>query len=552
MIASIQASSAVEIATEWILGRVEILGGKRLRPYQRYCAFRIVRSVLLNEGREITLLWCRQIGKTEMGMLMIATLMALLPHMARDARYLLEFPILREYRFGFFVGFIAPKLDTARIPFKRLRRLLRGSKQTELLRSLGITIDTASSQELALSNGSYALALSGAETAFQEGHTLHLLWFEETQAIGQYQIHKVFAPMIASTNGTAVKVGTAGTKKCSFLDSIEANVRLNNGDHSEITWKDAIAIMRRESPGDPWTDRYEAYVRKQIERLPAGELSETFRMNYDLEWILALSQLIAFAEWQKLCADGLNGRPFFRRGEFTDRHRRIFGIDVGKVNDPTVITAGEEWDDHIRWLDWCELKGIAYDDQLETAVPWMAERGCLPQFDPRVIVDSTGVGDPMTDFYRSRLPGVRGLRYDAQSKDTLYKLWQARLPSSRRGAGVLYPPCADDIEFKRFELQFLNCEVEAKGNLVSYHHPDRDDEDLGSEVQHDDYVDSGFNVLYGANQPVARVSSVSIIRHESQCLKPEASRPADPKVDQEQANQGAMAALAASVKGATR
>lgn len=513
MIAIMPERSLVDRVADNLVDGCEKMTGAHFRPYQRFVACKLIRSILLNEGREFTLVWARQIGKTQGGAYLIAGLLALIPALASRSDYRAQFPILREYRNGFHVGFVAPKIATARIPFKRLRRILHGVKQQAFLASLGITLTNASSEELALSNGSSAIALSGADTAFQEGHTFHLLWFEETQAIGQYQIRKVFEPMVAATNGTIVKVGTAGTRKCSFLDSIETNKRLSPEDHSELTWRGVIEIMRKEAPHDPWTARYEAWVRKQIEKLPGGELNEGFRMNFALEWILQSSQLIAFEQWKRLCADGLDGRPLFHRSEFTDGHRRVFGIDWAKTVDETVVTAGEEWPDHIRWLDWLALKGTTYDEQLEEIIPWCGQRGGLDwNTDPIYVTDSTGVGDPLTDLLRRLVPRVEGLTYTPQSKDGLFKLWQRRLPGERRGTQILYPPCErDDQNFKRFELQFLNCEIETKGNLIAYHHRDNEDEELGSEVQHDDYVDSGFNTLYASNIPQGRFTAIQTV-----------------------------------------
>lgn len=503
--------SMIEQTVEFLIREIDRFVGTSLRPYQLTITRKLIRSILLNEGREFTLLWCRQIGKTEMGQRVISGLMVLLPRLAAEPGYARQFPILHEYRGGFHVGFVAPKMGTARIPFRRLRRSIHSHRQQAYLESLGVQIITSSSEELSLSNGSTAIALSGAPTAFQEGHTLHLVWFEETQEIAQYQIRKVFEPMIAATNGTMVKVGTAGWRRCSFLDSIEANKQLGTGDHNEITWRQVIEIMRSEAPGDPWTDRYERFVQKQIERLPAGELSESFRMNFDLEWILKSSQLISFELWRRLCADGVDGRPLIHRADFTEGKRRIFGLDWGKVNDATVVTAGEQWDDHVRWLDWLEIQGTAYDEQIELIIPWCLERGggtITPA--PAFVLDSTGVGDPLTDFMRKLVRGVVGLTYTAQNKDTLYKLWQRRLPGDRRGAQILYPVCDSlDVEFKRFELQFLNCEVETKGNLIAYHHREDVDEELGTEVQHDDYVDSAFNTLHAAGLVPAIFSSIT-------------------------------------------
>jgi hypothetical protein len=495
---------------EYLIEGIESLTRRALRPYQRRMTVRLLASVLENEGASLTLLWARQIGKTEWGQMVLLGLMVLIPELARDARARQDFPILREYADGFLVGFVAPKLDTARIPFRRLRRLTATPHVKAWLADIGTKVDVANNNGLTLTNGSSAIALSGAPTSFQEGWTFHLLWFEETQQIAQYQMRKVFEPMLTATNGTMVEVGTCGTRRCAFLEDIEANQRQNPNDHSEISWRKAVEIMRRECPGDPWADRYERSVKKRLSRLPAGEISPSFQLNYEMKWILTSFNLVQWSVWQLM-------RGKFARGEFTPGKRRIFGIDVGKVNDPSVITAGEQWDDHVRWLDWLELLGTDYQDQVDIIIPWAMVRGADdPSLDSLFIVDSTGVGDPVTDMLHHRVRGVRGLKYTAQSKDGLYKRWSSRIPTLqedgtlKRGAGVLYADCdADDPEFRKLEMQFLNCEVEQKGELVAYHHPDSDDEE-GGELMHDDYVDSAFNALFGADVPAGRFTTVQV------------------------------------------
>lgn len=504
--------SVLPTTADWILDRTEWLCGMRFRPYQRSVLAKIAMSVLANQGRKFTFEWARQIGKTEGGQALILGLMVFVPMLAREPAYAANFPILREYANGFLVGFIAPKLQTARIPFKRLRRIVHSRHVAACFLSMGIAVVTSSSQELTLSNGSWAMALSGSPAAFQEGETLHFAWFEETQKLGQYQVRKQFAPMLSATNGTAVEVGTAGTMRGVFAEDIESNQRLDPDAHSRITWRQAIEIMRRECPGDPWADRYEAYVLREISRLPAGEHSESFRLNYELEWILKAYQLIDVLTWSKLRADGKDGRPHFRRGEFSDAClRRIFGLDLAKAKDESVCSAGEEHTDHARLVDWLTLRGTDYVDQVHAIVPWVESCGYLElKRDARMTIDSTGVGDPVTDMMKRELRGITGLVYSLQSKDALYKLWTSRLPKVSGGCGFFYPDCdARDREFRFFELQMLNCVVETRGNCIAYHHPDKDESDEDEDLLHDDYVDSLFNMLHAGQQPRGTFTSVS-------------------------------------------
>jgi len=59
------------------------LVGHELHPYQMPLARRIIESVLINDGEEITALAARQSGKSETIANTVATLMVLLPRLAK-------------------------------------------------------------------------------------------------------------------------------------------------------------------------------------------------------------------------------------------------------------------------------------------------------------------------------------------------------------------------------------------------------------------------------------------------------------------------------------
>src|SRR5690554_2692060 len=115
----------LEKTIDKVIDGIESMTNRRLRPYQRRMTVRLIQSILCNEGRSFTVLWARQIGKTEWGQMVLLGLMVLMPELGKDARMRKDFPILEAYVDDFLVGFIAPKLETARIPFRRLRLLVR-------------------------------------------------------------------------------------------------------------------------------------------------------------------------------------------------------------------------------------------------------------------------------------------------------------------------------------------------------------------------------------------------------------------------------------------
>jgi len=79
------------------------LVGHELHPYQMPLARRIIESVIINDGEEITALAARQSGKSETIANTVATLMVLLPRLAK------MYPdLLGQFKDGIWVGMFAP------------------------------------------------------------------------------------------------------------------------------------------------------------------------------------------------------------------------------------------------------------------------------------------------------------------------------------------------------------------------------------------------------------------------------------------------------------
>ena len=99
-----------ELSKEFVLQLIDkimefmvLLVGHDLHPYQKPLAKRMIESVLINDGEEITALASRQSGKSETVADVVATLMVLLPRLAR------MYPdLLGKFRDGIWVGMFAP------------------------------------------------------------------------------------------------------------------------------------------------------------------------------------------------------------------------------------------------------------------------------------------------------------------------------------------------------------------------------------------------------------------------------------------------------------
>ena len=93
----------VDKLIEQIMQFMAVLVGHELHPYQAPLARRIIESVIINDGEEITALAARQSGKSETIANTVVTLMVLLPRLSE------LFPeLLGKFKNGIWVGMFAP------------------------------------------------------------------------------------------------------------------------------------------------------------------------------------------------------------------------------------------------------------------------------------------------------------------------------------------------------------------------------------------------------------------------------------------------------------
>lgn len=134
--------------------------------------------------------------------------------------------------------------------------------------------------------------------------------------------------------------------------------------------------------------------------------------------------------------------------KFSPKKRYVAGLDLAKVNDYTVLTIGtvEGRVVHIErfnQLDWNIQKDIVYN--------------LCKQYRCKVIIDSTGVGDPIfEDLKRMGLP-VQGYHFTSNSKRELID----KLIVATENESISYPP------FKQLllELDAYEYQVSQAGNI---------------------------------------------------------------------------------------
>lgn len=259
---------------EKIMDFLKVLVGHDLHPYQKPLARRIIESVIINDGEEITALASRQSGKSETVADTVATLMILLPRLAK-----LYPDLLGKFKDGIWVGLFAPTEGQAETLFGRTVTRLTSERALEILGDPEIDDSAARvggvTRQIKLKkSGSTITMMTANPRAKIESKSFHLIVIDECQEADDFVVSKSISPMLAYYAGTMVKTGTPTTSKNNFYRSIQLNKRRqttknSRQNHFQWDWKDVAKIQ----------SNYEKFIRKEMLRI--GEDSDEFQMSYN-------------------------------------------------------------------------------------------------------------------------------------------------------------------------------------------------------------------------------------------------------------------------------
>jgi hypothetical protein len=471
-----------EFSPEFIKGLVDkiiefnnVFVGHGLHRYQDAFSRRIVESVLINDGEEITALAARQSGKTETVADIVATLMVLLPRLAKI------YPaLLGRFKDGFWVGMFAPVEGQVETLFSRTVSRLTSDRAKEIM--LDPEIDDKPARKggvvksIVLANsGSFVSMMTANPRAKIESRTFHLVVIDECQEADDFVVSKSIAPMLAYHAGTMIKTGTPTTKKNNFYRSIQLNKRRHTAkkgsrqNHFQWDWKEVAKV----------NTNYERFIRKEMLRI--GEDSDEFQMSYNCRWILERGMFTSQAMMDEL---GDTSMGFVRNWAKTPV---VVGIDPARKTDSTVVTVlWVDWDrpdefgyyDH-RVLNWLEMQGDDWEEQYAKIVDFLSNYNVLS-----VAVDANGVGDAVAQRLRLLLPRaeVHSITSSAPEQSRRFKhlstLMERRLMGWPAHANVRRTRL-----WRKFQQQMLDAEKRYKGVNFTVAAPDE-------AWAHDDFVDS--------------------------------------------------------------
>ena len=475
----------------------EIYSGVTFYPYQEQFSKRVIRSLLENDGEEITALFSRQSGKSETIATTVGGMMIILPQLANTPMFIDDTRLLM-FKDGLWVGIFAPSLRQAQTTYGRMKARLQSKQAVAVLEDpeFRLQFSTSNGQTVALTNGSHATAISASDGSNIEGESFKLIICEECQDISNFKIRKSIHPMGAAYNATIVKIGTATTFKGDFYEAIQRNKAeaLTRKSHIKNHFEYDYNVVLK------YNAKYAKYIEKEKKRL--GEDSDEFRMSYKLEWIIERGM---FVDINKFEQD--NTEPLLERTIYDQNANHVIGIDLGGKGDDTVCTSVEvNWDMPVVLESFINEDN---DEEVYTAYntyikDWLCI-SALPDYEEqyplimdfirnfrtaRVVCDATRESAVAHRLRANLKCEVIPFVFTPKSKSELYKHLDREITSGRARV------CAGDktVETREYQLfieQLGELQKGWSGTNMVVAHPDE-------KYAHDDFPDSWALAVWGA------------------------------------------------------
>ena len=477
----------------------ELYSGKTMFPYQEQFSKRVIRSILENDGEEITALFARQSGKSETIALTVGGLMIILPQLANMPMFADDIR-LRMFKDGLWVGIFAPSQRQAQITYNRIKSRIQCKAAQAVMEDpeFRLSFTTSNGQTVALSNGSFATAISASDGSNIKGESFKLIICEECQDISNFKIQKSIHPMGAAYNATIVKIGTATTFKGDFYDAIQRNKKdfdsktTHIRNHFEFDYK----VASKYNPS------YAKYVQKEKIRL--GEKSDAFLMAYCLQWIIERGMFIDIPKFELN-----NGETLLERVMYDKSATHIAGIDIGGKGDDTVVTmvevnwgmpvimesrTNEETGEEETYLayntylkDWlCIRDEPDYEEQYPQIVDYLSHFLVA-----RVVCDATREASISHRLRANLSCEVIPYIFSTRSKSDLYKHLEKEIAAGRARV-CMGEQTKQTREFQEFLQQMGDLQKGYSGANLVVSHPDE-------KGAHDDYCDSWALAVWGSS-----------------------------------------------------
>ena len=468
----------------------KILTGLSLYKYQEEAAYAIIYSVITFSGDVKTMLFSRQSGKSEVMAFVVVTLCTLLPALAKIISD------LEQFKTGFRVGLFAPQSDQVQTTYSRAMTRINSANAEMILSDPDIDVYLESSARLELSNGSYLAGQVASKQSKIESKTYDMVIVEEAQDVDDLIVSKSIEPMLSSTAGTLIKVGTTGMYKNHFWYEIQHNRQVDRKvldprirNHFEYDYKRIIRDRRIQYDIDHKRLHlnYEADILRKKARW--GEDSQAFKLAYALIWDLESGMLLTDKEYIGIINKKL-GLQYPDNRDYV-----VAGLDIGKSPAETVLTIARVFHGEDQFekpykqiLAWVALGGMDYEAQHHAIMD------CIVEFNISCIfADYTGVGKAVVDrlmYACGEYVDITPYTFTSQSKSDMWFNFVSEIQTRH-----LIVPANKKVrttpEYMKFEEQMKNCQKYFNGAYMVCEK---------SEGYFDDFVDSCALMCMAANQ----------------------------------------------------
>jgi hypothetical protein len=462
----------------------ENLCDMKFRPYQREVAYRVIESVILRDGKIITVLQARQSGKSAVLGSVITGMMVLLPRLAK------AYPdLLGTFAKGFMVGVFAPTESQAETVWNRVYDNLTSKEAKKLFLHPEIddraTRSGSKTRVVQLQNsGSLCRMQTANAKAKIESKTYHFVLVDEAQEVDSDKVKKSIGPMLSSTNGTRVYTGTPSRVKNVFYEQCRRNklAWLNSRgrkgakqNHFEYTYKTVIQYL----------PDYKKFI--ATEKLELGEDSDEFQMSYNCKWMLDQGMFITEERLNTLGDVSMNVVPSWWASPV------VVGIDPARTHDSTVVTVvWVDWEhpdaygyrEH-RILNWKEIHNKEWEEQYAIIANFLSNYNVM-----RIGVDAQGMGGPVAERLKLWFPDVdvQALGSDPKAQAERWKHLKTLMERER----FIYPAHSKTRRLKswqRFHQQMTDLQTKYSGKYMLAEAPDE-------RNAFDDYGDSAALACY--------------------------------------------------------
>jgi hypothetical protein len=322
---------------------------------------------------------------------------------------------------------VSPTYDQSRIIFSYLKRFAENGGLAGECR-----IVHTPQPQISFRDSEIIIRTAGDDGRNLRGHGVSRLVVDEAAYVRGEVVSQVLMPMLADSGGQMIMISTPFGRNHFYKAFLAGN---GNGSASNPRF----ASFNFPSAENPHISA--GYIESQKTELPDAQ----FRSEYLAEFI---DDSASVFRWEAIrdCARGCLEPPQLDR-------IYVMGCDLAKYSDYTVCAVLDITEEpvHLVALErWNRMDWVA---QVERITDLFRHYRCH-----RVVVDSTGVGDPVFDALRSGGVWAEGYKFTNESKARLVE-GLAMAISTR---AVVYPPVQELLD----ELTYFEYDLTPSGNVT--------------------------------------------------------------------------------------